>query len=73
MTERERDRAFREGYWTGRLDALLSRSAHHAAGEVFTTKPGTYTHHFSHGYVVGLRDARMEMANGDEVGKEVAS
>lgn len=60
MTEREKDAAFKEGYWTGRLDGLLNRSPGHAAMWVRVMRPDTYPYHYSHGYVIGVRDALLE-------------
>ena len=62
MTEREKNEAFKEGYWTGRLDGLLNRYSGYAAMWVRVTRPDTYPYHYSHGYVIGTRDAQLEGA-----------
>jgi hypothetical protein len=62
MTEREKDAAFREGYWTGRLDGLLNRYSGQAAIWVRVMRPDTHPYHYNHGYVIGVRDAQLEAA-----------
>ena len=71
MTEWQRNTAFREGYWTGRLDGLLNRPAAAAMG-VLETQPGTFTYFYRHGYVIGLREARLELAEGQSSDKDPA-
>ena len=63
MTERQRNAAFKEGYWTGRLDGLLNRPLGDAVAGL--RRPGTPAYDYSHGYVIGYRDSQMEAVEGE--------